>query len=670
MIHSINMELPLTSWYGLVSQEDRNSIHRASEMGRILSVPLFDIKKRLDTVLKDLMKQVSGFHEKLEKPLSLEELKKLMIKTTIGVAKASADSDIPLLISLYRLRIRIAIRFHEDCIRSNRPETSLLKSAVIDLMVLQRLSSQNDASMDSLVKQVNHFRDETKEILPISWEDLDEGYLSSPSSGYISGSSQPEFPMISFCWSPTKGNYLRLNQKHKAIEAGQEVLTEDASVWTLKVCHSYYHCYECFKKIDRSVFKCPAMCPVVFCSARCFSEGKSIHEKECQVLHFLMMSGVHLQMTFRSVVRGIESSRFLELTHHFFDYDKYSKVMSCIKTLFIKTLLEDVITSSPSLGFHILITLSQIQVNNICIKNKRRVGNGIYTTFSRICHSCTPNVICKFDGRRIRLMAKETILPGQEITFSYLGSSDEQVVPRRNHLKQTFLFDCYCGACFRDLVLESDDPKVYQPLKTCSTCSSNSLNICRMKNESLEGFECERTVNPGCLSKCDIPNLNYFRSILSSDVLDVLSKNYLLFISQVKSPNPLSLCFEDSIACLFLKKGPKGLDDCSDFAKKSLLSSIKLLGQTRTTAFLLLRFIIVDVIRYNTNSETEILLGTAIQDLYTRHGYVAYSLIEYSLIEFGLNRDVIFSQVISWLKRQEPLFLHSNPTSFQDKCTN
>ncbi|KAJ5169589.1 uncharacterized protein N7500_002372 [Penicillium coprophilum] len=72
---------------------------------------------------------------------------------------------------------------------------------------------------------------------------------------------------------------------------------------------------------------------------------------------------------------------------------------------------------------------------------------GIYSTISRINHSCLPNAHNSWDSSlgRENMYAVRFIKAGEEITFPYDhgGPSDE----RRRHLKEAFGFDCDCSIC-------------------------------------------------------------------------------------------------------------------------------------------------------------------------------------------------------------------------------
>lgn len=71
---------------------------------------------------------------------------------------------------------------------------------------------------------------------------------------------------------------------------------------------------------------------------------------------------------------------------------------------------------------------------------------------SMINHSCDPNVLCYFEGRRLIAIALEKISAGDEIFISYINYSNYKV--RQRELKDTWGFTCTCCVCLiqRDTV--------------------------------------------------------------------------------------------------------------------------------------------------------------------------------------------------------------------------
>lgn len=81
-------------------------------------------------------------------------------------------------------------------------------------------------------------------------------------------------------------------------------------------------------------------------------------------------------------------------------------------------------------------------------------GSGLYSTQSKINHSCVPNCEIQFpqSNHVLQVTALQRINPGEEITISYL---DECVLCRSRHsrqkiLKENYMFVCQCEKCLAE----------------------------------------------------------------------------------------------------------------------------------------------------------------------------------------------------------------------------
>ncbi|XP_055550586.1 histone-lysine N-trimethyltransferase SMYD5 [Wyeomyia smithii] len=87
-------------------------------------------------------------------------------------------------------------------------------------------------------------------------------------------------------------------------------------------------------------------------------------------------------------------------------------------------------------------------------------GSALYSTQSKINHSCVPNAECRFpySNHHLQLTAICNIEPGQEICISYL---DECALERSRHsrqkiLSENYLFHCQCEKC-ENQINDSDE---------------------------------------------------------------------------------------------------------------------------------------------------------------------------------------------------------------------
>ncbi|KAH7101851.1 hypothetical protein BKA62DRAFT_770332 [Auriculariales sp. MPI-PUGE-AT-0066] len=80
------------------------------------------------------------------------------------------------------------------------------------------------------------------------------------------------------------------------------------------------------------------------------------------------------------------------------------------------------------------------------------VSSAVFQVLSRANHNCKPNSAFEwaYDVFQGRLIALKDIAPGEEITISYVGNTDNKptsTAQRRNELKEKYKFDCICEAC-------------------------------------------------------------------------------------------------------------------------------------------------------------------------------------------------------------------------------
>ena len=64
---------------------------------------------------------------------------------------------------------------------------------------------------------------------------------------------------------------------------------------------------------------------------------------------------------------------------------------------------------------------------------------------SMINHSCDPNALWHFEGRKLRLVASQILSPGEEICVSYIKYTNYNV--RQQELKKGWGFICNCDVC-------------------------------------------------------------------------------------------------------------------------------------------------------------------------------------------------------------------------------
>ena len=90
-----------------------------------------------------------------------------------------------------------------------------------------------------------------------------------------------------------------------------------------------------------------------------------------------------------------------------------------------------------------------IEVNAFGISDKQllRAGKGLYSPTNLFNHSCRPNCVAIFRGRRQFIVSNRAIQEGEELCISYVDQGIEDVPSRKLLLSQEYFFDCFCERC-------------------------------------------------------------------------------------------------------------------------------------------------------------------------------------------------------------------------------
>ncbi|KAI9172101.1 Histone-lysine N-methyltransferase SMYD3 [Paramyrothecium foliicola] len=107
-----------------------------------------------------------------------------------------------------------------------------------------------------------------------------------------------------------------------------------------------------------------------------------------------------------------------------------------------------------------------------------QVGIFLEPTLAMANHSCMPNSLVQFVGRKAVLRAETEIHAGDEIQISYTGTRDPVNDPldytfplsKRREALSTYMFECRCPRC-------KDDLNIYQACAASSNVRLNTLSI-------------------------------------------------------------------------------------------------------------------------------------------------------------------------------------------------
>ena len=94
-----------------------------------------------------------------------------------------------------------------------------------------------------------------------------------------------------------------------------------------------------------------------------------------------------------------------------------------------------------------LYCILEVNAFGICDKQLLRAGTGLYSPSNLLNHSCRPNCVAVFRGRRQFVVSNRPIKEGEELTISYVDQGIEDVPSRKLMLSQEYFFECLCSRC-------------------------------------------------------------------------------------------------------------------------------------------------------------------------------------------------------------------------------
>ncbi|KAL6208811.1 hypothetical protein ACLB2K_019756 [Fragaria x ananassa] len=115
------------------------------------------------------------------------------------------------------------------------------------------------------------------------------------------------------------------------------------------------------------------------------------------------------------------------------------------------------------------------------------LGKGLYLLISLMNHSCLPNCIVVFEGKRAFVRAVEPIAKGAEICQSYINLSGS-TMSRKMTLEGEYLFTCTCPRCIEGEhhdILERAYVEGYR-------CSANGCDGALLSNSDGNEFICQK----------------------------------------------------------------------------------------------------------------------------------------------------------------------------------
>lgn len=188
--------------------------------------------------------------------------------------------------------------------------------------------------------------------------------------------------------------------------------------------------------------------------------------------------------------------------------------------------------------------------HTICDSELMPLGTGIYPVISIINHSCLPNCVLVFEGRKAVLRAVKHITRGTEVSITYIETA-LTTTERKKLLKEQYFFDCTCHCCntphtvFLKGALEDNQDIILNgyrcKAKPCHGVlhhdSANNIYRCKVCGSTREKHSIDQ-IN----SKIKLLSERASRCVSLKDYLEAKDLYKNVEHLQLKIYNPLSIC--------------------------------------------------------------------------------------------------------------------------------
>ena len=130
------------------------------------------------------------------------------------------------------------------------------------------------------------------------------------------------------------------------------------------------------------------------------------------------------------------------------DVDR-TKLVTYAMIVFLRCPELEINVENLTLIVHVFCLL-EVNAFGISDKTLLRAGTGLYWPTNLINHSCRPNCVAVFSGRRQYIVPCRAIAEREELTISYIDQGVEDVESRKLTLSQEYYFECCCSRCNQD----------------------------------------------------------------------------------------------------------------------------------------------------------------------------------------------------------------------------
>ncbi|OMJ22464.1 Histone-lysine N-methyltransferase ASHR1 [Smittium culicis] len=248
----------------------------------------------------------------------------------------------------------------------------------------------------------------------------------------------------------------------KEFSTGNLIFSEKTDYVALNDDKLHLNCSNCllYKSKTKSIpnihnlKRCSTCKSVYYCSRECQLADWPLHKLECKLLTKHKKISISIRLVLRVLVlltspKNSFDSQLIEnsLESHFSRH-------SNDQILNISNLARLVISLNEELKFSTLsnksITLLflKIYINAFCLIDSEldNIGIGLFTTGFLFNHSCAPNCYASFSGNYLYIRALAPIIPGEELTITYIDQT-MYYKTRQTVLEKNYFFKCNCSLC-------------------------------------------------------------------------------------------------------------------------------------------------------------------------------------------------------------------------------
>ncbi|KAG6556974.1 hypothetical protein Mapa_001390 [Marchantia paleacea] len=296
----------------------------------------------------------------------------------------------------------------------------------------------------------------------------------------------------------TKGRCLVANRDFRP---GEIVLDQDPYSSVLDAESKSYRCDACFI-CSENLQRCSACKSVSYCCTSCQRKEWKLHKSECQMMVKLSQGKQKLPPPSLRLIVRLLIKRSLQASNVFprTTVDNF-EIVEALPTHLSQTGEERlVLYAQMSNLVKAIVTPLEVDLketceffcriacnaHTICDEEFRPVGTGLYPVISIINHSCAPNSVLLFDGKRAIVRAMQKIDRGSEVTLSYVELANSTKT-RQKALKEQYYFVCQCTRCMK---AETTEGTVEDSILEGYKCSNEQCDGAVIHEKDRPSFRC------------------------------------------------------------------------------------------------------------------------------------------------------------------------------------